>query len=118
MERDPSADPPRDQPAEPPIGPSPAPPVQPEARPHDGGASPMRAPSLVERWEALEGGVQSAIAYPIAAVVLFLGHAAFFPRTRWVLAITYGLFWAIPATAAIVAATAHERRKRAAQRDP
>ncbi len=74
-------------------------------------------PSLVERWEALEGGVQSAIAYPIAAVVLFLGHAAFFPRTRWLLAITYGLFWAIPATAAIVAATAHERRKRASRRD-
>ena len=69
--------------------------------------------SLAERWEALETGVQSMIAYPIATVVIFLGHAAFFPRTRWLLAITYGFFWAMPATAAIVAATAHERRKRA-----
>lgn len=69
--------------------------------------------SLAERWEALEAGVQSMIAYPIATVVIFLGHAAFFPKTRWLLAITYGFFWAMPATAAIVAATAHERRKRA-----
>jgi hypothetical protein len=94
------------------------PPLEPSAQPPDERASPAPArPSLVERWEALEGGVQSAIAYPLAAVVLFLGHAAFFPRTRWILAITYGLFWAIPATAAIVAATAHERRKRAGRTD-
>ncbi len=73
--------------------------------------------SLAERWEALEGGVQAAIAYPVAAIVLFLGHAVFFPRTRWLLAITYGLFWAIPATAAIVSATASERRKRARRRE-
>lgn len=101
MEHDPSS------------GPRPEPPGQPP----DGDAPPRSGRlTLVERWEALEGGVQSAIAYPIASIVLFLGHAAFFPRTRWFLAITYGLFWAIPATAAIVAATAHERRKRAAAR--
>ena len=70
-----------------------------------------RRSRLIERWEALEGGHQSLIAFPILAVALALIHLGPLnqPLGR---AIGYGLFWAIPATAAIVSATAYERRKR------
>ncbi len=72
---------------------------------------PKDPPRLVAAWEALEGGKQAAIAFPVLAVVLAVLHVAFLnqPTGR---AIIYGLFWAIPATWAVVAATAHERRKR------
>jgi hypothetical protein len=68
-------------------------------------------PRLLARWEALEGGKQAAIAFPPLAVVIAILHIAFLnqPTGR---AIIYGLFWAIPATWAVVHATAHERRKR------
>jgi hypothetical protein len=66
---------------------------------------------LIRRWEALEGGHQAAIAFPILAVLLFLLHLGPLnqPLGR---SIVYGLFWAVPATGAVVIATAHERRKR------
>jgi hypothetical protein len=71
----------------------------------------------VERWEALDGGRQGAIAYPLLTVALFLAHWAF-PglRDEPLLAFAYGLLWAIPATIAVVSATAFERRKRARAR--
>jgi len=69
---------------------------------------------LLRRWESLEGGVQAAIAYPPLAVVLFLIHLGPLHQPL-VRAIPYGLFWAVPATAAIIVATAHERRKREAR---
>jgi hypothetical protein len=70
-----------------------------------------RGRTLIRRWEALEGGQQAAIAFPILAVLLFLLHLGPLsqPLGR---SIVYGLFWAVPATAAVVVATAHERRKR------
>jgi len=75
---------------------------------------------LLRRWESLEGGVQAAIAYPPLAVVLFLIHLG--PLHQPVgRAIGYGIFWAIPATWALVTASQHERRKRderAARDDP
>ena len=76
-----------------------------------------RTPRVVERWEALEGGHQAAIAFPALAVVLVLLHLGPLsqPLGR---AILYGLFWAIPATAAVVSATAYERRKRKAAGAP
>jgi hypothetical protein len=66
---------------------------------------------LIRRWEALEGGQQSAIAFPVLTVLLFLLHLGPLnqPLGR---SIVYALFWAVPATAAVVIATAHERRKR------
>ena len=69
---------------------------------------------MLERWEALEGGKQAMLAFPVLAVVLTLLHLGPLhqPLGR---GIGYGLFWALPATAAIVSATAHERRKRAAR---
>ena len=74
-------------------------------------------PRLVERWESLEAGPQAAIAYPVLTVVLFLGHWLF-PglRDNPLLALSYGFLWAIPATIAVVSATAFERRKRARRR--
>jgi hypothetical protein len=78
--------------------------------------TPERPPRLVERWEALEGGHQAAIAYPICALILVLAHWSW-PglRDEPLLALGYGLFWAMPATAAVVSATANERRKRRAR---
>jgi hypothetical protein len=66
---------------------------------------------LIRRWEGLEGGQQAMIAFPILTVLLFFLHLGPLnqPLGR---SIVYGLFWAIPGTAAVVIATAHERRKR------
>ena len=71
----------------------------------------------MERWEALDPGKQAAIAYPVLVVLLFLAHWAF-PglRDEPLLALGYGVLWAMPATVAVVSATAFERRKRAARR--
>jgi len=68
-------------------------------------------PRIVLRWEALEGGVQAAIALPVLAVLLFLANLGPFsqPLLR---SIVYGVFEALPLTAAVVVATAFERRKR------
>ena len=68
-------------------------------------------PRLIAWWESLEGGKQAAIALPILSVVLFFAHLG--PLHQPVgRAIGYGIFWAIPATWAIVTASQHERRKR------
>ena len=68
-------------------------------------------PRLVHWWESLEGGKQAAIALPVLSVVLFFAHLG--PLHQPVgRAIGYGIFWAIPATWAIVHASQHERRKR------
>jgi hypothetical protein len=68
-------------------------------------------PRIVRRWEALEAGHQAAIAFPLLAVLLLLLHLGLLnqPLGR---AIGYGLFWAVPATWAVVTASQHERRKR------
>ncbi len=72
-------------------------------------------PRLLLRWEALEGGKQAVIALPALSVLLFLAHLG--PLHQPVgRAIGYGIFWAIPATWAVVTASQHERRKRE-QRD-
>ena len=69
-------------------------------------------PKLLLRWEALEGGKQAALALPVLSVVLFFIHLG--PLHQPVgRAIGYGIFWAIPATWALVTASQHERRKRA-----
>jgi hypothetical protein len=72
-------------------------------------------PKLLLRWEALEGGHQAALALPVLAFILFLIHIG--PLHQPVgRAIGYGIFWAIPATWAVVTASQHERKKRE-QRD-
>jgi hypothetical protein len=68
-------------------------------------------PRIVVWWESLEGGKQAAIALPLLSVVLFFAHLG--PLHQPVgRAIGYGIFWAIPATWAVVHASQHERRKR------
>jgi hypothetical protein len=62
-------------------------------------------------WESLEGGKQAALAMPVLSVILFFAHLG--PLHQPVgRAIAYGIFWAIPATWAVVTASQHERRKR------
>ena len=67
-------------------------------------------PALI-RWEGLSGPVQLVIAFPITTIAVFLLHLAFLNLsvTR---SFFYGVFWAIPATAAVVIATKTEAAKR------
>ena len=67
-------------------------------------------PALI-RWEGLSGPVQLIIAFPITTIAVFLLHLAFLNLsvTR---SFFYGVFWAIPATAAVVIATKTEAAKR------
>jgi hypothetical protein len=73
-------------------------------------------PRLLLAWEALNPGVQIAIAFPVLFVVLLLLHLGPLgqPASR---AFFYGLFWGVLATGAVVAASRNEARKRAT-RDP
>ena len=74
---------------------------------------PHQPPRIVLWWESLEGGPQALIAGPPIAAVLAVIHLTLLnqPVGR---GIGYGIFWALPATWAVIAATAHERRKRVA----
>ena len=73
--------------------------------------SQKQPPRPVVWWESLEGGKQAAIALPVLSVILFFAHLG--PLHQPVgRAIGYGIFWAIPATWAVVTASQHERRKR------
>jgi hypothetical protein len=70
-----------------------------------------RLQPMLIRWEGLSGPVQLVIAFPIITVAVFLLHLAFLNLsvTR---SFFYGVFWAIPATAAVVIATKTEAAKR------
>jgi hypothetical protein len=72
-------------------------------------------PRLLLAWEALNPGVQIAIAFPALFVVIFLLHLGPLnqPLSR---ALVYGIFWGVAATGALVAASRNEARKRV-QRD-
>jgi hypothetical protein len=70
-----------------------------------------RVPRLVERWEALSAGVQVAVAFPVAAVVLFALNLGPFHQPWW-RSLLYGLIEAAPVTALVVVATVNERNKR------
>ena len=67
-------------------------------------------PSLI-RWEGLSGPVQLAVVFPVVTAAVFLLHVAFLnlSLTR---SFFYGVFWAIPGTAAVVIATKTEAAKR------
>ena len=67
-------------------------------------------PALVRR-EGLSGPVQLIIAFPVTTLAVFLLHLAFLNLsvTR---SFFYGVFWAMPATAAVVIATKTEAAKR------
>lgn len=80
-------------------------------RRYPAGVASNAPPKLLLRWESLDGGKQAALALPVLAVVLFFVHIG--PLHQPVgRAIGYGIFWAIPATWAVVTASQHERKKR------
>lgn len=66
---------------------------------------------LVERWEALPARRQAAIAFPAAAVVMFLLHLGPFdqPLAR---AIGYAIFWGAILTGMLVVASRAEKARR------
>ena len=65
----------------------------------------------MRRWEALSARTQAAIAFPVAAVVMFLIHIGPFnqPTGR---AIGYAVFWGAVLTGLLVVASRAERAKR------
>ncbi|HYX85234.1 MAG TPA: hypothetical protein VE777_09725 [Gaiellales bacterium] len=73
-----------------------------------GGSAP---PRLILAWEGLAGPVQVLLAFPVLVVGFFLLHKGLFglSTTR---SLFYGVFWAIPSTAAVVVATKTEAAKR------
>ena len=68
-------------------------------------------PRLLAAWESLPGPAQILVAYPLLTVVFFLLHVGPFglSPTR---SLFYGVFWAVPGTAAVVIATKTEAAKR------
>ena len=65
----------------------------------------------MRRWEALPARTQAAIAFPVAALLMFLIHIGPFnqPLGR---AIGYAVFWGGVLTALLVVASRAERHKR------
>lgn len=68
-------------------------------------------PRLLAAWESLPGPAQILVAYPVLTLVFFLFHFGLLglSPTR---SLFYGVFWAFPATAAVVVATKTEAAKR------
>jgi hypothetical protein len=67
-------------------------------------------PSLI-RWEGLSGPMQLVVTFPVVTAAVFLLHLVFFNLSLTRSAF-YGVFWAIPATAAVMIATKTEAAKR------
>ena len=72
-------------------------------------------PALV-RWEAQPGQVQFMITLPVAIVLLFFFHVIVFHLSAF-RSFFYAVFWGIPATIIVVAASRNEAVKRARGRD-
>lgn len=72
-------------------------------------------PAWLRRWEDLHVGVQVAIVAPLAILLLWAAHVFLLNQPVW-RGLTYGVFWGILATAAIVGASRSERARRQARR--
>ncbi len=74
-------------------------------------------PAIVRRWEALPVGVQVGVVFPISVVLLWAAHVWLLnqPLLR---GFSYGVFWGVLATAAIVGATRSEKARRERGRTP
>ena len=68
-------------------------------------------PRLLAAWESLPGPAQILVAYPVLTLLFFLFHFGLLglSPTR---SLFYGVFWAVPGTAAVVIATKTEAAKR------
>jgi len=75
-------------------------------------------PALV-RWEGLPGHVQFLVTLPVAVVLIFVFHIIVFNLTAF-RSFFYALFWGIPVTLIVVAASRNEslKRSRAPEGDP
>jgi hypothetical protein len=75
-----------------------------------------RRSRLLRRWEALPARAQLAIVFPIASLVLWVGHVTLLnqPRGRGFL---YGIFWGAILAVLVVYATQNEVRKRRAREE-
>jgi hypothetical protein len=72
-------------------------------------------PAWLRRWEDLHIGVQIAVVAPLAILVLWAAHVYLLNQPVW-RGLTYGVFWGILVTAAVVGATRSERARREARR--
>jgi hypothetical protein len=68
------------------------------------------------RWETLPGQVQFMITLPVAIVLLFFLHVIAFHLSPF-RSFFYSLFWGIPASIVVVAASRNEAARRARSRD-
>jgi hypothetical protein len=66
-------------------------------------------PALV-RWETLPGQVQFMVTLPVAIILLFLLHVIAFHLSAF-RSFFYSLFWGIPASVIVVAASRNEATK-------
>jgi hypothetical protein len=73
------------------------------------------SPALV-RWERLPGHVQFMATLPVAVVLLFFFHVIVFHLSAF-RSFFYAVFWGIPVTIIVVAASRNESLKRARGRD-
>ena len=72
-------------------------------------------PTLV-RWEALPGQAQFMVTLPVAVVLLFFFHVIVFDLSAF-RSFFYAVFWGIPVTLIVVAASRNESLKRSRSRD-
>ena len=72
-------------------------------------------PALV-RWESLPGQAQFMVTLPVAVVLLFFFHMIVFNLSAF-RSFFYAVFWGIPVTLIVVAASRNESLKRSRGRD-
>lgn len=63
-------------------------------------------------WESRSGRTRIFVATPVSFVVLFLFHAAFFPRLTTADALLYSLMECVPVALLVAWATENELRRR------
>ena len=68
-------------------------------------------PAWLRRWEDLHVAVQVAIVAPLAILLLWAVHIVLLNQPVW-RGLTYGVFWGVLLTAAIVGASRSERARR------
>jgi hypothetical protein len=68
------------------------------------------------RWETVPGQVQFMITLPVAIVLLFFLHVIAFHLSPF-RSFFYSLFWGVPASVIVVAASRNEAARRARARD-
>lgn len=71
-------------------------------------------PAWLRRWEDLHILVQIAVVAPVATLVLWGIHITMMNQPMW-RGLSYGIFWGLLATAAVVGASRSEKAKREAR---